>query len=804
MRERRGAWAGLLILGAIAAVGSWSAGDLAKGRVLRPATANDGIATATHASPIAITSDDAEVWSVNPDNNTVTVFNVAGDANTPVLQVPVGVEPWCVAITPNNAKVYVTNMVSGDVKVINRASRTVVKTIKVGTEPFGCAVSPDGAKLYVTNQSSDDVSLIDTATDTVVKTIRPVGPKPRGIAVSADGTKVYVTQFLSQSPADGEQRPRTQTEGADDGRVGRITVLDGVGNRPVKVVTLSSFTTTFLGDGDTLGRIPQANNFTFPTKAFPNLLESVTFRGNRAYVVGTCSSPNGRFRFNVNVQSCVSVIDTTTDTEIKTVNLNDGVPNEVAGETKLFNTNPFAIAFKHTGTEGFVAIAATNRLLRVSLDGNGIPSINAPAAPLTPGTPSPIIRIQLRDANDPTDVVDVQDVAGGKNPRGVVINSTDTRAYVMDFLSRDVAAVDISAADPTQYKTLKRMPSAALPAAGQIDAIVLRGKYLFNSAIGPAGTQANSVRPAGLMSDTGWGSCYGCHPQALADSVTWMFPDGPRQSISMESTFPFGQAVIQNGAPNVPASHMRVLNWSAIRDEVQDFERNIRAVSGGGGLIRTTGIPEGVAGLAQIPDLLGTANTGRDPDLDAIATYLALGVRAPISPLSADSVKKGRELFQTAGCQNCHGGSNWTSSAVDYTPPPNGTTGSQQVVNAQLVAFLCRVGTFDPTLFTDGKGNEIQANNANGNVQARGVDGFNVPSLIAVFNSGPYLHSGAAATLDDVLANITHRRAGTGTDTLADDRDRKAVVRFLQSIDRTTQPFPLGTPPAGICGRPPV
>jgi hypothetical protein len=281
-----------------------------------------------------------------------------------------------------------------------------------------------------------------------------------------------------------------------------------------------------------------------------------------------------------------------------------------------------------------------------------------------------------------------------------------------------------------------------------------------------------------------------------------MFPDGPRQSISMESTFPFGQAMIQGGAPNVPLSHMRALNWSAIRDEVQDFERNIRAVSGGGGLIRTPGIPEGVAGLAQIPDLLVTANTGRDPDLDAIATYLALGVRAPISPVSPDSVKKGRALFQTAGCQNCHGGPNWTSSAVNFTPPPDGATGSQKVSNNQLVAFLCRVGTFDANLFLNGKGNEIQANNAAGNVQARGVDGFNVPSLIAVFNSAPYLHSGAALTLDDVLENQTHRSAGTGTDTLGDARDRKAVVKFLQSIDRTTTAFALGTPPAGVCGAP--
>ena len=115
------------------------------------------------------------------------------------------------------------------------------------------------------------------------------------------------------------------------------------------------------------------------------------------------------------------------------------------------------------------------------------------------------------------------------------------------------------------------------------------------------------------------------------------------------------------------------------------------------------------------------------------------------------------------------------------------------------------MGTFDPNLFTDGVSNEIRANavvaGAGANVQARGILGFNVPSLIAVFNSAPYLHSGAAPTLDAVLENVTHRSVGSGgVDTLTNANDRKLVVRFLKSIDRDSNPFPNGTPPAGICG----
>ena len=82
--------------------------------------------------------------------------------------------------------------------------------------------------------------------------------------------------------------------------------------------------------------------------AFPNLLESITIKGNFAYVPGTCSSPNGPFRFNVNVQSCLSTVDIEQNIEaFQTLNMNVGVNFEPVG-TKLFNTNPFSVAFKRS------------------------------------------------------------------------------------------------------------------------------------------------------------------------------------------------------------------------------------------------------------------------------------------------------------------------------------------------------------------------------------------------------------------------------------------------------------------------
>jgi len=73
--------------------------------------------------------------------------------------------------------------------------------------------------------------------------------------------------------------------------------------------------------------------------------------------------------------------------------------------------------------------------------------------------------------------------------------------------------------------------------------------------------------------------------------------------------------------------------------------------------------------------------------------------------------------------------------------------------------------------------------------------------LLSVFASAPYLHSGAAPTLDAVLENVTHRSAGSGgADMLTSAGDRQALVRFLKSIDRSTEPFTVVNRPANLCG----
>jgi YVTN family beta-propeller protein len=712
----------------------------------------------SQSSPIAVTSDNRLVWVANWDNDTVSVIDVTNDANKKIAEIPVGREPQSVAISPDNRAVYVTNRVGGTVTVLNAQTGRTAGLIYVGVEPFGCALTADGRKLYVANFASSDVAVIDTTRNELIRTI-PVPAKPFAIAIQTSGVsdKVYVTHF--QAFLRPDSRTVVQKEGRDDGKEGRVTVISTASDTVIGTTVLNPVADVgFAAAGSVLDRVP-ATAGNRPTGAFPNLLESIAIKGNRVYVPNTASSPNGPVRFNVNVQSFLSVVDTINDQEVQTqtINMNRGVQFEAVGK-KLFITTPIGIAFKRGANEGYVVSAATDRLVRVQLDTNGAPTINAPL-----------------NANDPGSIIRI---AVGKNPRGICINSTDTRAYVMNFVSRDVSVVDIQTGSPRVNTEIARVSTAALPASGSLAAIVLRGKELFNSGIGPAGTQENALPPAGRLSDFGWGACYNCHPNGQADGVTWMFGDGPRQTISMESTFnhPQPPTCVLNafGSPTLPSCDQRPLNWSAVRDEVQDFELNIRNVSGGQGLI-TDGL--GVFNLTP------TANTGRGADEDAITAYIAFGIRAPISPaqwqkrVGLGNPEFARSVFARANCQGCHGGTNWTRSRLDFTPPP----AANEIVAAQLVRFLKPVGTFDPNAFNEIKPDLTVAN---------GALGINIPSLIGVFNSAPYLHNGSAQTLDEVLENVVHRSAGTGgIDTLRNPFDRSELVRFLKTIDASTPPF---------------
>lgn len=126
-------------------------------------------------------------------------------ADTLVRKAPVPGAPALLSLTPDGSKLYVSQFMTSStnrVMVINTATMTVAKSITVWTMPHGMRMNRTGTRLYVANMMSDNISVIDPATDSVIATVPvahdalPFGPTkymPMEVALSPDDGSYMVT-----------------------------------------------------------------------------------------------------------------------------------------------------------------------------------------------------------------------------------------------------------------------------------------------------------------------------------------------------------------------------------------------------------------------------------------------------------------------------------------------------------------------------------------------------------------------------------------------------------------------------------
>jgi YVTN family beta-propeller protein len=104
-----------------------------------------------------------------------------------------GKAPHLVKLAADGTWAYTSNTDTGTLSAVNLQTAEV-KVIKIGERPQGMAFSPDGRRLYVTNMNSDSISIIDTQAKTRIGDI-PTGKGPVRIMITPDGkTAVYALQ----------------------------------------------------------------------------------------------------------------------------------------------------------------------------------------------------------------------------------------------------------------------------------------------------------------------------------------------------------------------------------------------------------------------------------------------------------------------------------------------------------------------------------------------------------------------------------------------------------------------------------
>ena len=348
------------------------------------------------------------------------------------------------------------------------------------------------------------------------------------------------------------------------------------------------------------------------------------------------------------------------------------------------------------------------------------------------------------------------------------------------------------------------------PGPRHLEHAQLLGKIAFFTALGIPdnnifGTDIRDIVPrnfSGKQSLDAWSSCGSCHPDGLADGVTWNFGTGPRQTKPLDGMF--------NKFTNM--DDQGILNWSAVRGSNTDFNANSRATQGGCGFAsdafdRRRFPPDPCTNDNMLtpvnPAVYDHGITqGASEALDVQTLWIFFAVRALQQPQLSD-VEAGRTVFE-ANCASCHGGAKWTKSQIFHRDNPaavaqNGPPLDPGVdrANNEFRSFTCNdrifkylddVGTFDVN-------NPLEIRDNATASTAFGVTGFNSPSLLSVNYHAPYLHRGQAQTLEEVFPLHGLGAGASGfppTTTIATEltaAEQADLLAFLKSIDGTTAHF---------------
>lgn len=187
-------------------------------------------------------SNAPRIYVTNEVSGDLTVIDSA--SRGVIATVPLGKRPRGIHASPDGKTIYValsgTPIAGPDVDestlppadhskdgigVFDVASNKLLKIIQGGSDPENFDVSKDGKYIYVSNEDVSGVSIIDIAAGKVVKTLQ-IGAQPEGVKVTPDGKLVFVTS------------EETSTLSVLDPDAGKIIATFKVGHRPRSIAFL--------------------------------------------------------------------------------------------------------------------------------------------------------------------------------------------------------------------------------------------------------------------------------------------------------------------------------------------------------------------------------------------------------------------------------------------------------------------------------------------------------------------------------------------------------------------------------------
>ena len=131
------------------------------------------------------------VYVANESANSVSVIDAT--ALTPMRTIPLELKgAHDLALTRDGRTLFVSNLLSGALAVIDTATFETIATIPTGNRCHSLALTNDERQLWIVNIKDNNVSILDVSRLRILGTI-PVGRLPGHIRFSKDGRFAYVT-----------------------------------------------------------------------------------------------------------------------------------------------------------------------------------------------------------------------------------------------------------------------------------------------------------------------------------------------------------------------------------------------------------------------------------------------------------------------------------------------------------------------------------------------------------------------------------------------------------------------------------
>jgi len=623
------------------------------------------------------------------------------------------------ALSTDDALLYAADTDNGIVAVIDTATNEKIADVKVGERPVRLVVGADDT-IYVANRGARSVSVI-TRGDWKEARRLDVGIEPSGLALTPDGKTLLVTSATS----------RTMVE------TGTLTAFDtgtlalkwelNVGNEPRGVAVVA-------GDRAVVSLLKTGQVVEVDLKG-ARLLQQDLKLYQAANASSGSGSPSGVFS-TFRPRALNDLVVTPDGTRVF-------APLVWAREDAIGRRPSTAGGYYSAGGPCNIGAVATAGIVTVDTSSTPTPQVDDLTSCFSRGTVS-------ENADFPTSTLAPRVSGNGdaiQGPTVGVVDPTGSWLFLVNRESQNVAIMPTyrrTGADLDFNSTGTSVRSLVRVGAGA-DGIALsrdgtkayvysqfdhRVDVLTAQGRGDGAQVVNLGRPIQVAQDT--------LPPELAQGRRLFFDAMDTRMSSSSTNVACSTCHLEgredghvwqfpDGPRQTPALAGRHLlstapyHWSGEFTSLDAF--NVHTIT------------ERMGGSGLSPEAAR--------QLDSFIDQLPFGENPLTTAMPTEAAARGRAAFDKAGCASCHSGELFTNNQ-----------------NADV-----------GTLAVNG------SNPDNGLVMTRG---FNVPSLLGIGRTAPYLHDGSAGTLEERIFNNPGDRHGVTS--VLNDQEKSDLVLFLKSL----------------------